>query len=226
VVTINPEEEGKKPKTNSSRPKIKLSGMLDKSNEKVKKKKPVNQKKPLSKEQNHFAVNYFVRLLKEKKIIYKEGKLFKVWEANRGPLKVPKRAERKAKNGYLMLRTTTEETGSICCMAHRVIYTYFNGPILAGLEINHINGKKDDNRIENLEMVTRSQNIRHAARTGLWEPLKGTDHPLGKLSDDDVRKIRRMSARGFTNAKLSKIFGVGPDQISRIVKFERRYWVW
>lgn len=51
--------------------------------------------------------------------------------------------------------------------AHRLVWEAVHGPIPDGMEINHINGVKDDNRIANLEMVTPGENQRHAHRTGL-----------------------------------------------------------
>ena len=43
-------------------------------------------------------------------------------------------------------------------MAHRLVWTYHNGEIPTGFEIDHINQTKADNRIENLRLATPSQN--------------------------------------------------------------------
>ena len=46
--------------------------------------------------------------------------------------------------------------------AHRIIWEFFNGPIPEGMDIDHINGDRSDNRPENLRVVTRSQNLRNS----------------------------------------------------------------
>lgn len=44
---------------------------------------------------------------------------------------------------------------------HRAVWIAFHGPIPQGLEINHLNCQRDDNRLDNLELVTRSGNQLH-----------------------------------------------------------------
>ena len=55
---------------------------------------------------------------------------------------------------------------------HVVVAEAFIGPCPFGKSINHKNGNKMDNRIENLEYITFSENVAHAWRTGLI-PRKG-----------------------------------------------------
>ena len=71
---------------------------------------------------------------------------------------------RSGGRGYVHVRT---HGGAYIGMAHRMIWESVHGPIPDGMQINHKNGIKHDNRICNLEVVTPSENTKHAYATGL-----------------------------------------------------------
>jgi hypothetical protein len=58
---------------------------------------------------------------------------------------------------------------------HRLVATHFIPNPENKPEINHINGIKFDNRVENLEWVTRSENTIHGFKTGLIKTKKGSE---------------------------------------------------
>jgi len=78
--------------------------------------------------------------------------------------------------------------------------------------VNHINGDKADNRVENLERVTARENSIHAYRMGLTPkpPIKR------KLNDQEVLEIFRQTGPMSENASLAERFGVDKSVIWRI----------
>lgn len=92
-------------------------------------------------------------------------------------------------------------------LVHRVIWEYLHGPIPAGLEINHINGVKTDNRISNLEPVTPRENMRHAVETGL-HGIVGQENSQAALTDSQVREIYRLAWSGMGMHQVAQQYGV------------------
>ena len=69
--------------------------------------------------------------------------------------------------GYCVLRVAYDDGTRKTIAVHILVALAFLGERPPGHDVNHINGIKIDNRVENLEYVTRSENILHAYRTGL-----------------------------------------------------------
>ena len=78
----------------------------------------------------------------------------------------------KDKDGYLSCTLRNEDGTKTTYRVHRLIAMAFIPNPLNKPEVNHINSIRDDNRAENLEWVTRSENEKHAFRDGRFPELR------------------------------------------------------
>lgn len=83
-------------------------------------------------------------------------------------------------------------------------------------EVNHINAKPGDNRVENLEWCTPKENMQHASRLQL---MCGTQQWKSKLNEEKVKEIRqKYIPRVFTYKQLAKEYGVSDITINYVVR--------
>lgn len=85
------------------------------------------------------------------------------------------------------------------------------------MEINHKNGIKADNRLENLEYVTKKQNEQHS-RTILGNNIRGERHGMSKLTEEQVREIRALRKDGLTLWAIANKFGITAANVDYITK--------
>ena len=105
-------------------------------------------------------------------------------------------------------------------LVHRLVLSTFKPvPNMDKLDVNHIDGNKLNNNIENLEWCTRSENIKHAYKTGLEKKVTGEKHHNHKLTEEDVRYIRECDISSY---RLAKELGVDSSTIRDIRR--RKTW--
>jgi hypothetical protein len=81
--------------------------------------------------------------------------------------------------------------------------------------VNHLDGNKLNNNIDNLEWCTHSENNKHALKTGLRKPFKHENNPCAKLNMLQVNIIRHCKGDIKSN-ELSKIFNISLSSIHRL----------
>jgi len=78
---------------------------------------------------------------------------------------------------------------------HRLVWEYFNGAIPSGLEINHKDGNRQNNELKNLELVTRSENIKHSYEVLGRKTPTGKDHWMFGKSPSSTTKAKMRKAK-------------------------------
>lgn len=94
-----------------------------------------------------------------------QGRVRRIW---RGSGKIVNRplSPLKTKFGYFRVCLFKEDARKYCHI-HRLVMAAFIGALPEGMQVNHKDGDKENNSLENLEYVTAAENTHHACETGL-----------------------------------------------------------
>lgn len=121
-------------------------------------------------------------------------------------------------------------------LVHRLVALVFIGPPpdTEHACVNHIDADPTNNRSDNLEWVSYSENMEHASRLGrlkwkanhpkrldLTKTQRGSNHTASRLTEGQVLTIRQLYADGHSMTSMARTYGVSATTIDKIVKRKR-----
>jgi len=121
------------------------------------------------------------------------------------------------KHGYLRTKIANE-SGIKWFMAHRLIAMAWIPQPADTVEINHIDGIKNNNHPSNLEWVSKARNVQHAFELGLNKPLRGSTNGNAKLNERQVVEIKQ-ELKNYRQGILTELgdkYGVSKQAIDLI----------
>ena len=102
---------------------------------------------------------------------------------------------------------------------HRLVAEHFIPNPQNKPQVNHKDGNKLNNHIDNLEWVTNQENMTHACKKGLYDKnkAKGEINGNSKLKIETVKEIKRLLKEGkISQRQISIRIGVSPGAINQI----------
>lgn len=104
--------------------------------------------------------------------------------------------------GYLMVRIYHKKI-KYDFSVHRLVALHFM-PVRSIYtdQVNHKDGNKKNNHIDNLEWIDNTGNIIHAVNSGLITYHKGKDHHMAKYNEELIHKICKLISEGYTNDEI------------------------
>lgn len=141
--------------------------------------------------------------------------------SNFGEVKSFKRKEERimiknfSKRQYLNVKLT-QKGDPKTFKVHRLVANAFIPNPENKPQVNHIDGIKTNNRVENLEWCTNKENMHHAIVNGLKKSIRGEGNPNAKLSIEKVKQIKQLLDLGFLQDEVAEVYGVGSRCISKI----------
>lgn len=124
------------------------------------------------------------------------------------------------KSGYYSISTKlgNKSTNTISIRIHRLVAKTFvqnpeNKPF-----VNHKDGNKLNNSVENLEWCTQKENSHHASINGLYKGLKGENGTASKLTNEQVNCIRQEHIRfKEPHSVIAKRYNVCRSSITKVL---------
>ena len=120
-------------------------------------------------------------------------------------------------NGYIVNSYFGEHGYRKDMKRHFVVATIFLQRKEGQNQVNHKDGNKLNNRVENLEWCTSKENIDHAWNNNLAKARKGSKNNFSILNEKQVLEIAELlQNKNMTGRAIAKKYNVSPQTISAI----------
>ena len=130
----------------------------------------------------------------------------------------------KIKGGYLRVTLVCDDVKLRSFLVHRLVAMLYLSNPENKPEVNHKDGNKENNNVDNLEWVTREENQQHAFSNGLNDNT-GENNGRALLTEEDVLNIYYSLGEGARIGDMAKKYNVSTACITDIMKKRNWYYL-